>query len=314
MAVSGAIDFTGQAVVVTGAGRGLGRLYAIDLAQRGAQVVVNDLGGAMGGGGADAGVADSVVEEIRAAGGVAVASHDSVATPDGGEAIIRACVDAFGRVDAVVSNAGIFDAVRFDEMSVDAWRRMLGVHLDGTFHVAQPAYRVMKEQQYGRFVLTSSNSGAFGRSGAAHYAAAKMGVVGLTNAIAIEGARHGILANAVLPLASTRMVHDTVSLDELPAGERAFFDAIVPERAVAMVVYLASRACDVTHHNYSAAAGRFARVFVGLGAGWFAGEGVTPTAEDVAAHREEIDALDDHLVPYGLFDEAAQIRERLGLP
>lgn len=306
------IDFDGQVVIVTGAGRGLGREYARALARRGAQVVVNDLGGAMTGGGADPSVADEVVAEIGGLGGTAVASHDSVETPEGGEAIVQAALDAFGRVDAVVTNAGIYDFARFDVLPVEGWRQMLRVHLDGTFHVTQPAFRVMKEQGYGRFVLTSSNTGAFGRSGAAHYAAAKMGVIGLTNALALEGARYGILANSVLPLGSTRMVFDTVALDDLPPEERAFFDAIKPELAAPMVVFLASRACEVTHQNYSAAAGRFARVFVGLTPGWFAGRDRTPTADDVAAHWREISAIDEFSVPGGLYDEAAEIMKLIG--
>src|SRR5690349_1096805 len=140
------IDFTGQVAVVTGAGRGLGRLYALELARRGAAVVVNDLGGSMHGDGSDIAVADAVVEEIKSAGGEAVASHDSVDSPEGGAAIVATAVDSFGRIDAVVSNAGIFSSIAFEDLSPDDWRRMLRVHLDGAFYLSQPAYRVMKEQ------------------------------------------------------------------------------------------------------------------------------------------------------------------------
>jgi NAD(P)-dependent dehydrogenase (short-subunit alcohol dehydrogenase family) len=143
------IDFTGQVAVVTGAGRGLGRLYAMELARRGASVVVNDLGGSMGGEGSDATVADEVVAEITAAGGAAVSSHDSVGSPEGGQAIVQTAVIEFGRLDAVISNAGIFNSIPFDELTTDDWRRMLRVHLDGGFYLAQPAYRVMKSQGYG---------------------------------------------------------------------------------------------------------------------------------------------------------------------
>jgi len=139
------IDYAEQVAVVTGAGRGLGRLYALDLARRGAAVVVNDVGGTMHGDGADASVADQVVEEIIAAGGRAVASHDSVDSPEGGQAIVDVAVDAFGRLDAVVSNAGIFNSIPFDQLSTDDWRRMLGVHLDGGFYLSQPAFKVMAE-------------------------------------------------------------------------------------------------------------------------------------------------------------------------
>src|SRR6185369_11156876 len=193
------IDFAGQVVIVTGAGRGLGRLFAIEIARRGGRVVVNDLGGTMHGEGADSNVADQVVEEIERAGGVAMASHDSVASPEGGEAIVRTAVDRFGRLDGVVSNAGIFNSVPFDELSQADWRRMLSVHLDGGFYLSQPAFRVMKSQGYGRFVFIASSAGLFGQPLEAHYAAAKTGLLGLTNVIAIEGEPFGILANGILP-------------------------------------------------------------------------------------------------------------------
>src|SRR5262249_47577777 len=209
-AAASMIDFTGQVVIVTGAGRGLGRLYAIEIAQRGGSGVVNDLGSTMHGEGSDLTVADQVVEEIERAGGVAVASYESVASPEGGEAIVRTAVDTFGRLDAVVSNAGVFNSVPFDELSHTEWRRMLSVHLDGGFHLSQPAFRVMKSQRYGRFVFITSSAGLFGQPLEAHYAAAKGGLLGLTNVIAIEGAQHGILANTVLPCGHTRMVTDTV--------------------------------------------------------------------------------------------------------
>ena len=173
------IDFNGQVAIVTGAGRGLGRLYALELARRGAAVVVNDLGGSMHGEGADTSVADAVVDEIERAGGVAVAQHDSVDSPAGGEAIVNTAVGRFGRLDAVVSNAGIFNSVPLDELSQDDWRRMLSVHLDGGFYLSQPAYRHMKTAGYGRFVFISSSGGMFGQPLEAHYAAAKAGLVGL---------------------------------------------------------------------------------------------------------------------------------------
>ena len=266
------IDFAGQVAVVTGAGRGLGRLYAIDLARRGASVVVNDLGGAMGGEGSDATVADAVVAEITAAGGVAVASHESVDSPAGGAAIVRTAVDRFGRLDAVISNAGIFTARIFEELTPDEWRRMLRVHLDGGFYLAQPAYRVMKAQGYGRFVFISSSAGMFGQHLEAHYAAAKAGLVGMTNVIALEGAAHGILANTVLPVGLSRMVTETLG-DPKVLEESGFFRAIRPELVVPIVVYLASRACNVSHQNYSACGGplfagvRRARSGVAGGAG-----------------------------------------------
>ena len=306
------IDFTGQVAIVTGAGRGLGRLYALELARRGAEVVVNDLGGSMHGHGADPSVADEVVEEIARAGGVAVASHDSVASAAGGEAIVRTALDRFGRLDAVVSNAGIFQTVPFDELSHADWRRMLEVHLDGGFYLSQPAFRAMKAQGCGRFVLIASSAGVFGQPLSAHYAAAKAGLVGLTNVIAIEGAPHGILANAVLPFGYSRMVTETVP-DPTYLEKSGFLNAIKPELVVPIVVFLASRACTFTHRNYSACAGRYARVFVGLGEGWLAEPGSGPTAEDIADRIEEVSAVQPFEVPASIVDEVLGMCKRLGV-
>jgi len=237
------IDFKNQVVIVTGAGRGLGRLYAMELARRGASVVTNDLGGSMHGEGSDASVADAIVEEIVRAGGIAVASHDSVDSPEGGEAIVRTAIDRFGRLDAVASNAGIFNRVPFDELTPADWRRMLSVHLDGGFYLSQPAYRVMKAAGYGWFVFISSSGGMFGQPLEARYAAAKAGLVGLANVIAIEGGQHGILANTVLPFGFSRMVTETVG-DPKALEQTGFLKVIQPELVVPIVAFLTSRACD----------------------------------------------------------------------
>jgi NAD(P)-dependent dehydrogenase (short-subunit alcohol dehydrogenase family) len=306
------IDFTDQVAIVTGAGRGLGRLYALELARRGASVIVNDLGGSMHGDGADTSVADAVVEEIEAAGGVAVASHDSVDSPEGGESIVNTAIDRFGRLDAVVSNAGIFNSVPFEDLSPGDWRQMLSVHLDGGFYLSQPAYRVMKTAGYGRFVFISSSGGMFGQPLEAHYAAAKAGLVGLTNVIAIEGAQHGILANTVLPFGFSRMVSETVG-DPKALEETGFLKVIQPELVVPIVVFLASRACELSHQNYSACAGRFSRVFVGLGEGWLAEPDSNPTADDVAAHLAEVSATEPFTVPGSIFEEVFAVCEKLGV-
>ena len=306
------IDFEGQAAVVTGAGRGLGRLYALELARRGAWVVVNDLGGSMHGEGADAGVADQVVDEITAAGGTAVASHDSVEGPEGGQAIVDTAVQHFGRLDAVVSNAGIFNSIAFDELTPDDWRRMLRVHLDGGFYLAQPAFRVMKKQGYGRFVFIASSAGLFGQHLEAHYAAAKTGLVGLTNVIGLEGAPHGILANTVLPFGFSRMVTETLG-DPKVLEETGFLQAIRPELVTPMVVYLASKTCDFTSRNYSAFGGRFARVFVGLSEGWLAEPGTEPTADDVAENLAGISATEPFTVPESIYEEVFAVSARLGV-
>lgn len=306
------IDFTDQVVVVTGAGRGLGRLYATEFARRGASVVVNDVGSTMHGEGSDSSVADRVVEEIERAGWIAVASHDSVADPDGGEAIVRTAVEQFGRLDAVVSNAGIFQTAEFEKLALEDWRRMLNVHLDGSFHLSQPAFRVMKSQGYGRFVFVASSAGLFGQPMAAHYAAAKAGIVGLSNVIAIEGAAHGILANSVLPFGFSRMVSETVGGEDV-AAQSPFLNALDPKLVVPIVVFLASRACEFTHQNYSAGAGRYARVFIGLGEGWLAKGGSEPTADDIAAHLAQITMTEPFIVPSSIADEVVEICARRGI-
>lgn len=306
------IDFTGQVAVVTGAGRGLGRLYALDLASRGAAVVVNDVGGSMRGEGTDSGVADEVVDEIQKDGGAAVASYDSVDSPAGGQAIVEAAVGAFGRLDAVISNAGIFGSALFEDLSLDDWTRMLRVHLDGGFHLSQPAYRVMKKNGGGRFVFISSSAGIFGQPMEAHYAAAKAGLVGLTNVIAIEGEAHGIIANSVMPTGFSRMVTETVG-DEKFLAESGFMRAIRPELVVPLVTFLASTACTFTHRNYSAAAGRYARVFVGLSEGWLADAESQPTAEDIRARLEEISSTEKFIVPGSIVDEVLEVCERRGV-
>jgi NAD(P)-dependent dehydrogenase (short-subunit alcohol dehydrogenase family) len=276
--------------------------------------VVNDIGGSMTGDGADLRVADAVVDEIRQAGGSAVASHDSVDSPDGGAAIVQLALDTFGRVDAVVSNAGIYETAPFDEVAPDRWRAMLRVHLDGGFYLAQPAFRAMKAQGYGRFVFIASQMGAFGQQHNAAYGAAKGGLIGLTNVLAIEGAAHGILANSVLPVGYTRMVTESVGDRTLSEIEEAFFKSIEPERVVPLVVFFASSACEVTHHNVSAAAGRFARAFMGLSEGWLAGPGgPAPTSDDIAAHYEEISTTEHFTIPMSSYDEIIGVCERVGI-
>ena len=307
------IGFEGQAAIVTGAGRGLGRSYALDLARRGAGVVVNDIGGSVTGDGADPAVADEVVAEIRAAGGTAVASHHSVDTPEGGAAIVRTALDAFGRVDAVISNAGIYEMAPFDELTHEQWRRMLRVHVDGAFHLTQPAFRVMKDQGYGRIVLIASNMAAFGHPENTHYGTAKGGIVGLTHNLALEGLPHGILVNAVLPIGQTRMMTGSVGEAGLHPVQRQLYDRSTADRVVPMTTYLASRACAVHHHLFSAAGGRFARVFLGLSQGWMADLEAPVTAEDVAAHLDEITSTDRFSVPGSVTDEMLGLMERYGL-
>lgn len=291
------IVFDQRVAVVTGAGGGLGRAYALELARRGARVVVNDLGGAVDGAGGGSAAADQVVAEIESAGGEAVASYESVATPQGGAGVIAAALDAFGTVDIVINNAGILRDKSFPKLDMDDLEAVLSVHLKGAFYVTQPAFLVMKEKGYGRLVFTSSNSGILGNFGQSNYGAAKMGLVGLSNVLAIEGAKYGIKSNVIAPLARTRMTIDLL-------GPLA--DKMDPEQVAAMVVYLASEECAFTHQVFSAGGGRYAQFFVGATSGWFAGTGVVPTVEEVAEHLDEIRDTDG-------FQVLGQISEEIGL-
>ena len=306
------IDFSNQTVIVTGAGRGLGRCYALEFGRLGASVVVNDIGGTLRGQGNDASVADGVVAEMRGAGGKAVASYDSVATPEGGANIVRTATEAFGRLDAVISNAGILTTESFDKISHQQWRDMLSVHLDGAFYLSQPAFAVMKAQGYGRFVFTSSSAAMFGAEHHAHYAAAKTGLFGLKNVIAIEGLKHGILANNVLPWGLTRMIASEVGQRE-EILQLPMMRMLEPELVAPLVVYLASRECEATHQDFSAAAGRYARVFTGLGRGWASAAGSKPTVNDMAANFAAISATEPFQVPFSTTDETVEICQRRGV-
>lgn len=281
------ITFDGRVAIVTGAGGGLGRAYAEELARRGARVVVNDLGGAVDGTGGSARAADVVVEAISAAGGEAVANYDSVSDPEGGEGIVRTALDAFGTVDVVVSNAGILRDRSFANLTWDELHAVLDVHLRGAFYVAQPAFTVMREKGYGRFVFTASNAGILGNFGQTNYGAAKMGLVGLSNVIAIEGLKYNVQSNVIAPVARTRMTEDLLG----PLAEM-----VEPEQVAAMVVYLCSEANPYTHEIFSAGGGRYARFFIGVNDGWFAGPRARPSVEEVAAHIDQIRDVSDYRV------------------
>lgn len=218
-----AVTVQNRVAVVTGAGNGIGRAYALELARRGAKVVVNDLGTSVRGDGGSPQPADAVVQEIRAADGIAVPSYDTVATMEGGRNIIATAVDAFGTVDILINNAGILRDRSFLKMSEEEWDQVIAVHLKGPFAVTQPALRVMKENNYGRVVFTASTSGLFGNFGQTHYGAAKMGVVGMMNSLRIEMAKHNITFNTVAPTAASRM---TASLfnDEVRARVKTGFN------------------------------------------------------------------------------------------
>lgn len=286
------IRFEGRVAVVTGAGGGLGKTYALELARRGAQVVVNDLGGATDGSGSGSAAADQVVQQIEAAGGTAVANYDSVSTPEGGEAIIKSAVENFGRVDAVINNAGILRDKSFAKLPPADLEIVLDVHLKGAFYVSQPAFRLMKEQGYGRFVFTTSAAGMLGNFGQTNYAAAKMGLVGLCNVLALEGAKNEIKCNVIAPIAATRMTRALGIPDVLDA-----------ECVTGLVTYLASENCGLTHQIFSVGGGRIARMFIGLTPGWVKGPGARPSAEEVEAQMEAIRAEAGYIIPDSLGDE-----------
>ncbi len=296
------IRLDGRVAVITGAGGGLGKTYALEFARRGAKVVVNDLGGRADGSGAGHSMADVCVEEIRAAGGSAVANYDSVSTPEGGAAIIQSAVDAFGRVDNVVKNAGILRDKSFLKLEPQDLDAVLKVHLEGAFYVSQPAFRLMKDQGYGRIVFTSSAAGIFGNFGQTNYGAAKMGLVGLMHVLAVEGAKYGIRCNAIAPTARTRMTEDLLG----PLAE-----SLAPETVTPLVVYLCSEESELTHEVYSVGGGRFARVFVGLTRGWLAGKAKVASAEEVRDHIDQIRDPEGYTIPAGIGDELRAIAAAL---
>jgi len=290
------IRFDDRVAIVTGAGGGLGRTYALEFAKRGAKVVVNDLGGSADGTGASTSMADQVVKEISEAGGTAVSNHDSVATPEGGEAIVQTALDNFGKVDVVINNAGILRDKTFAKLSPEELEIVIDVHLKGAFFVSQPAFRNMKDNGYGRFVFTASAAGIFGNFGQTNYGAAKMGLVGLSNVLAVEGAKYDIKSNVIAPIARTRLTENLLG----PLAEK-----LAPECVTPLTVFLASEANQNTHEIYSVGGGRFARVFVGLCQGWMAegGAGSVVSAEDIQANLEAIRNEEGYIVPGSIGDE-----------
>ncbi|BBZ01391.1 serine/threonine protein kinase [Mycolicibacterium chitae] len=270
-----------RVVVVTGAGGGLGREYALTLAKEGAAVVVNDLGGARDGSGSGSAMADQVVAEIKSAGGRAVANYDSVAEPEGAENIIKTALDEFGKVDGVVSNAGILRDGTFHKMSYDNWDSVLKVHLYGGYNVIRAAWPHFREQGFGRVVVATSTSGLFGNFGQANYGAAKLGLVGMINTLAQEGAKYDIKANAIAPIAATRMTEDILPPEVLAN--------LKPEFVAPVVAYLCTEEVPDSASIFIVGGGKVQRTAL------FQNEGVTfstaPSVDDIAARWSEIDDL-----------------------
>ena len=268
--------FDGRVAVITGAGRGLGRAYALLLASRGAKVVVNDLGVSLAGARTDANPADEVVREIKVSGGEAVANTDSVATPEGGRAIIQSALDHFGRLDILIHNAGIVRRGSLEELSYADFESVLDVHLRGGFHLVRPAFPIMVKARYGRIVVTASINGIYGNANVVNYSMAKGGLIALSNVAALEGASKGIKSNAILPAAVTRM-SEGVDTSQFPPMD--------PEMVAPAVAYLAHERCEMTGELMISAAGRVARAFPAESRGVYR---PTWTIEDVA---QDIDAI-----------------------
>ena len=296
------IRFDDRVAIVTGAGGGLGKTYALELARRGAKVVVNDLGGAADGTGAGSSMADEVVKEIEAAGGMAVANYDSVSTPEGGEAIVQTAVDNFGKVDIVINNAGILRDKSFSKLEPENLEIVLDVHLKGAFFVSQPAFRVMKENNFGRFIFTASGAGIFGNFGQTNYGAAKMGLVGLSSVLAVEGAKNNIKCNVIAPIARTRLTEQLLG----PMAEH-----LDPAFVTPLVVYLCSEACELTHEIFDVGGGRYARIFVGLCPGWTAPKGGPPAVEDIEANLGTILETEGYGIPESIAGEMQSTMEAL---
>lgn len=280
------LSFKDRVSIITGAGGGLGRAYAIELAQRGAKVVVNDLGNAADGSGCgNKRPADDVVLEIRQLGGEAIASYESVATPEGGEQIVKTALDTFGKVDILINNAGILRDRSIVNLEPEDWDTVIGVNLRGAYCVTRPAFKVMKANNFGRIILTSSAAAIYGNFGQSNYAAAKHGLIGLMNILKIEGSKYNIKVNTIVPAAVTRL---TEALTPAGLAQKQRVEHVVP-----MVTFLCSEASEVSGNIYYAGMGVYRRSALVTASGALMGKGRTPvSAEDIRDNFQEINSLD----------------------
>jgi NAD(P)-dependent dehydrogenase (short-subunit alcohol dehydrogenase family) len=288
------LRFDDRVAVITGAGRGLGRTYALLLGAKGAKVVVNDTGGSLKGAGVDEGPAEAVAREIRAAGGQAIASVESVATPEGGNAIIQTALDRFGRIDILIHNAGNVRQAPLKEMTYDDFEAVLDVHLRGAFHVVRPAFGLMCKAGYGRIVLTSSIGGLYGNHGVANYGVAKAGMIGLCNVVALEGAAEGVKCNIIVPGAVTRMA-EGLDISKYPP--------MSPELVAPVVGWLAHESCSITAEMLISIAGRVAKAAVAESPGVYLGNwSIEQVAEQMGAIRNMDHPVIFPVVPTGHVD------------
>jgi len=302
--MSQALRFDDRVAVITGAGGGLGRHYALELAKRGARVVVNDLGCSKHGEGSSPIPADEVVEEIKTLGGNVIASYDDVATIAGGKALVQRALDAFGKIDILINNAGIIRDGFFARMGEENWDAVLDVHLRGAFCVTAPAFKEMRKRSYGRIVMTTSGSGIFGNVGQANYASAKMGLVGLTNVLKLEGLKRNIKSNLVAPIAGTRLTRDVVTPE--------LFDKMKLEYVTPVVLYLCSETCRDSGLIINAGFGHYSRsaMLTAPGVGLTDGHAI-PTPEDVMDNWDRIMDLDKARI-FNHFKDAFTEFGRLG--
>lgn len=304
--------FDGKVAIVTGSGGGLGKHHALLLASRGARVVVNDIGASITGEGSDKGAAEAVAKEIRDQGGEAIANTDSIATPDGGKAVVQAALDNYGRIDILVNNAGIMHDADFDDTTPELLEPMIDVHLRGVFFITRPAWAEMRRQNYGRIVNTTSAAGLLGSATKSSYGAAKGGVFGLTRVLAVEGAPHDIKVNAIAPFALTRMLSQSMddaqghadsdpATIELMAG---FMSKLSPAMVSPVVAFLAHEQCSVSGEVFTAGGGQVSQLFIGRTQGYF---NPNLSIEDVRDNLEQIRDRGGYTVPADPGEEAMQL-------